>query len=569
MALRALAVLVVFCLGGAAGWWMGAVERPSPVEAPRGTADAAAAAPVRPDVAASRSVPPGSGKPPGTLLELLALDSDFAQTAALYQLAAGADAADLERLLGEVSQVPGGVDRRAAVSILYGRYADLDPAAAVDHLLRQRSIHEDVGLRAIFHAWARLDLQAAIARAEELAPSQRHHAGAVMLLARHDLRFSEQQRIAERLGIESVLRQVAARQSVDAMQVDPQGEWQRVVAEPPGPIRQHRLAAVLRAWAGLDPLAALNAVQSLPEAGTRRNLVQQVVQVWSERDPRAAMDWAMAQPPSGQRGHYLGVALRALSRSDPRSAFDLALALPAGDRDDAVGNVLGEWASADPAAAAAALARVSGETVNYSALSQVAMHYVGRDPDAATGWLATLDERRAAMATSMMFSVLGRQRPQEAARLVDDLPGALRRQASQSLVQTWAAQDPVTAARWVDDMVDPALRAEAGRALTRQWARYDVDAALRYADAIVERQEREAALLGVLESRRIEPARAEDIYADIRDEAHRRQAAQRLYMLYQQSDPDRAERFREAAGIGAPNGTGRPAASFLTEGRGP
>jgi len=551
MAMRALTVLVIFCLGGGLGLWIGGTaERPQPAGSVPAAERPERAGGPRPDAAAPpRPAAATHGQSATSLLELLALDSDFAQTAALYRLAAAADVAEVERLLDEVAQVPGGVDRRAAVSILYGRYADLDPAAAVDHLLSHRSVYQDVALRAVFHAWARLDLEAALTRAEQLSPSQRRHAGGVMLLSRHDLSAARQQRIAERLGIESVLHQVAARQSVDAMHDDPQGEWQRLVAEAPGPLRQHRLAAVLQAWAAQDPLAALNAVQSLSEVATRRMLLQQVVNTWGEQDPRAAVDWAMAQPPSGQRGQYLGTALRALARSDPRGAFDLALAQPAPDRDGVVGNVLGEWASADPAAAAAALARLPGEAVNHSALSQVAMHFVRQDPAGAAAWLVTLEERQATLAASMVFSMLGRQSPQDAAPLVDDLPGPLRRQASQSLVQSWAAQDPAAAARWVDTMADPAARSEAGRALTRQWAQYDVPAALRYAEGISDRGERDAALLGVLESRRIEPGQAEAIYRDLHDAASRRQAARRLYMLYRHSDPSRAERYRSAAGL--------------------
>jgi len=63
-----------------------------------------------------------------------------------------------------------------------------------------------------------------------------------------------------------------------------------------------------------------------------------------------------------------------------------------------------------------------------------------------------------------------------------------------------------------------------------------------------DRREREAALLGVLESRRLEPAQAEDVYADIREPAFRRAAARLMYLQYQDSDPQRAGRFAEQAG---------------------
>ena len=79
------------------------------------------------------------------------LPGDFTQSAALYVLAANSDRKGIERLLKESESIDRGSERRAAASILYQRYAELDPAAAVEHMMSSDDGFDPSWLYTVFY----------------------------------------------------------------------------------------------------------------------------------------------------------------------------------------------------------------------------------------------------------------------------------------------------------------------------------------------------------------------------------------------------------------------------------
>ena len=112
-------LLMLLC-GAAAGFTAALYLEAPPASAPEianGREPAEMPRDVEPPVPGPRDVAAGSAEP-STLAGILRIDSDFAQTAALYGLIDDMSIAELEQLIGEADSVPGASDRRAALSIL-------------------------------------------------------------------------------------------------------------------------------------------------------------------------------------------------------------------------------------------------------------------------------------------------------------------------------------------------------------------------------------------------------------------------------------------------------------------
>lgn len=541
-------------LGGAVGGYLVALSLQEP-SAPTDSADAAPQrpptvnAPRWPIQAPRTSRATVAGAEPATLADILTIDGEFEQTAALYELIRAAEREQLERLIVEADGISSASDRRGALSILYARYADLDPDTALGFLLRHGASQSGVEARALFHGWARRDLTAAVETAAELPPHLRQAAALAILMSRDELPADARQDVARRLEVEHLLGSLRMQRALDQVDRDPLAAWQTALAATDGPGRQERLMSIVNGWARREPLAAMEAVRSLANGGLKTQLQQLIVHQWGQSHPREAVDWVLSQPPSPQRGTLTATALGALAGADPRTAFDLAQSLAGRERAEAVGRVLSTWAQHDPAAAAAAAELAPGSAVRHGALFGVAAAYAREDPEGALQWVSRLDIADSGMAVSVVFNTLAQQDPMEAARRVDLLPEAARGHAVSSVASTWAQQDPAAAARWAETLADDDLRTGALVNAVQAWAGYERDAAVRFAGNLPAAAERDAALVAILQTQHHDAEFGERILERLTDPQQRATAARLLYSSLLETDPDRAERYRALGGV--------------------
>ena len=200
-----MALAAVGALGFAAGRYLGSDRPPLPFEAtfPILASSVPASIDTRTPAGTDRQ------KLPATLHEIMKLQGDFAQSAMLYIVAAGVDGQGIERLLEEAESIERDSERRAAASILYQRYAELDPVAAVDHILRREAGFDPNWLYAVFHVWARTDLEGALAHAARLDDREREMAGTAMARSRDDLPTSEREALGSKLDVRVTVRDPA------------------------------------------------------------------------------------------------------------------------------------------------------------------------------------------------------------------------------------------------------------------------------------------------------------------------------------------------------------------------
>ena len=295
---------------------------------------------------------------PGALAEIMRLHGDFAQTTALYVLASSQDRAGIERLLDEAASIRQASERRAASSILYQRYAELDPEAAVAHIMDRDADFDPTWLYGVFHTWAREDLAGAVAHSKTLDQRSRAMGGAAILRSRDDLPQADREALAAQLDVQVVQQESSA---IDIRTPEAaQRSWRAALATENRESRSMKLHSMVQAWTMEDPQAAMRAIESLEDPQLREGLLYVGVQGWAEKEPRQAVNWVLARPRSQVRMQLLTAGLSSFVMKDPSAAMDMAEELPSAERLQVLPSMFANWASIDARSAAARAERLEG-----------------------------------------------------------------------------------------------------------------------------------------------------------------------------------------------------------------
>ena len=256
-----LALTAVGVLGFAAGRYLDRDSHspPDPVTLP---VVASAGSPPSSSLQTTRGLP---RQVPGSIREILKLPGDFAQTTALYVLAASKDQAGIERLLEEAKTIDRRSEGRAAASILYERYAEIDPKAALEHMMRGDAGFDPSWLYGVFHSWARTDLDAAVAGASKLDDRSRQMAGVAIVRSRDDLTAEKRDELGSKMELQVAVRDPS---SFDLRSPKAAARaWQSAVAITDREARMGELYRLTENWARQDPRAAIRAIESLESRG--------------------------------------------------------------------------------------------------------------------------------------------------------------------------------------------------------------------------------------------------------------------------------------------------------------
>lgn len=481
-----------------------------------------------------------------------------------------ADVAALERLLDESNSLPA-AERQRIQFTAYLRYAALDPQAAVDRLLDVDA--NDLLLSVAFAAWAMQDADAALRRAESLNLVQREWASMAVW-------------------------------SVSGAHDDPQRAWQETLASKSGRARSEALRHIAHQWADAAPVDALAAINALPESHDKTAMRLTVLFEWVDEDPDAAYQWAKQQPVLD----LVPTLLMLMADDAPLKAIELAMATDAKDRQMAVTQVIGAWAEDDPRAAfewilsnqsslqdvslaakplgriaetaprqALALAERLDKTGRRLAMSTILEQWAANDAPAAAAWLDSSRGESDGKRVATIAAAYAQQRGEEAfdwvlaqapehrgdamaqvtrelakgsaqrtldlVRRIDD--PQLYAAAVGSIVSAWASEDPRAARRWIAANADDGERNALYARLYTGWALVDQAEAAANARRHGNRSERDAALAATATSvARQNPDLAERLYAEIQGDKQRRQAARYLAFWWRETDPERAERYR-------------------------
>ncbi|MDE0178140.1 MAG: hypothetical protein OXP36_06045 [Gammaproteobacteria bacterium] len=428
--------------------------------------------------AASATRPQAPSSQPKSLAAIQSLPSEFERSTALYTRLQSADMGTLEILLDEAEEL---TDPGRFKEVIYSRYVQLDPRAALDRLRGEEGDQQTL-VRTTVSAVASLDLDAALAFLDTFDKPLQSVRDILGLDGLSDARKEE---VATRFGLEPHLRRL---QGISLAKSDAAGAWQTALAIEKNAERLEMMHSVANTWFETDPSAALSALASVDTQQTG-SWKAQLLRRWVNQDPDAALQWAIEQPGSDQRDPLRLVA-GVVARHSPQAMFELAETLEPGRRDMVAEMVLHAWGRADPVAALDGLAVIDSAQLRNRVAASIVRSWANDDPRAAFDWVRT--EAPSPMRSSMLSSTLGnlgKSDPLRALSLADELDGTVRSTAIEQVLRVWGREDPRSAAAWLDSSQDTTPTAVS--AVARHYAEVDAEAAFEWVqDQSVEAQRR-------------------------------------------------------------------------------
>lgn len=499
------------------------------------------AAPVAP---APAPIPPAFPASPGaqtdveSLADVRAIASDFEQTAALYNLLRRADRTRVDDLFAEAEALRPRREGLAAKAIIYARLAELDPIAAVERALDELPGPQRY-LERVFSAWAKHDLEAALAHLPTLPPGRRASAAAGVLEVSEDL---PPERRAALAGTFSLQRRLAELEVLEDVHEDLALAWQAASAEPALNTRMLKLHAIALEWVEADPPAALAAALTLPSGQSASDLLAQMIERWATMDSEAALAWVIRQPDSPAQAEALGAVASVLAAEDPRRALSIAEQFDGAARRRMLEATFQAWASVDAPAAMAALGRMEGPGLRMQTQFGIIHSWAEADPEAAFEWARAQKQTIENMHLAIIpLQAIARSDPEQALALAEALGGARFEQALSAITGAWAGEDPQAAAAWVAAAGPQARHAAAQVAYA--YAQASPSEAIEWAERLPA-EARLLALPSVVQAIAADsPAEASDFVAAISDPAMREEASRTLVTAWAQTEPDAANRW--------------------------
>lgn len=479
-----------------------------------------------PDADARQAGGPAETRPE-SVRTLLERESGIAERAAIYQVAAHADAATLRAMLVEASQMPRSASRDLLLSALL-----------------ERVVADDVG--AGLELAAGLDLNARQATAlgltlfEALGPSTDSMAQVLAALP---------QIPARRFRLEAL-----ERWATEA----PERAYQEALAIDDRALRAGAVQRVASVWAERDLAGALAEAQLLEDDNVGRAFRSAVVRHMAEIDPAQMVAYVNAWPEHENR--LTRVVTEQLQLMEPLEALGWAEQLVGRIGEFARRTALQSWGREDPLAAFAYAESMPIGDERTQLLHSVAMGYGRQDPDAALAWVGTLIQAPTDLQASVIagiaqvdpvraldlafaeepqptngfrfargrFSMLNAvvnsalTSPDIAVTDVLERVAALssdneRRNALQRLTQVWLRNDPRSVFDWVTtegNVSDPSVFSQ----LAQNLARSDPAMAASYTDRVPAGL-RNAWIANVAQNyARLSPQKAVDWLSQFRDE---------------------------------------------------
>ncbi|MDH3647959.1 MAG: hypothetical protein OER80_14455 [Gammaproteobacteria bacterium] len=345
---------------------------------------------------------------------VLELPTDFAQTEALYIVAGRAHTAELEQLIQQAVVIADRYDRVAALDILFSRYVEIDPIAAVDYLLMIDLDVDGQIISSVFRDWARSDTNAAIATANSLVNlRQRKIAGDAVLrsVARGDpgMLNAVESQLADRHNLEYLQSEAIGIRA----NYDPQTALQEALSMKNINGRWDAIRRVGHVWARNDPVTAMDRAQSIGDLEMRRQFISSVLDRWIDDDPETAIQSLMANPNLQERNQYLQSGLRSYARSNPQHALLIASQLSGQAKNSVYQAVFSVWVQQDPEAAIQELAAMNSPNQR-SLLDHIGNGLASTNPEAALQWVKTLDADRRAQYLPNILSRMAQSDPHRA-----------------------------------------------------------------------------------------------------------------------------------------------------------
>ncbi len=445
-----------------------------------------------------------------TIEDTLALPSDFAETEALYVIAGRADSNEVQNLLHQAARIRDRSDRKAALAILFLRLTEMDPQSALA-IARTPTFNGDKSHeKAVWIAWGRLDLDAALAAAEDGDTAQKNRAAQALYSSLRSFDDEKSNRIqsvlevrpgrsarAQRLYALADESPVAAIRYIESMpsvsdrrehfawlgyhlsrtgaaeqsdyaeliqssagrqqfqqaldsydsRSDPEAALRKVLSRPMNNQRRSLAYTALHQLAKTSPEKAFEYLDQLTDPSMKRDLGMVVATALAGSDPHKALAWAREQDTSGNQ-QLLQTVVAQIAQHDPQLALSEAQTIANKQaRDQAISSVIASVAQNDPSQAVQMLEVIADPDSRTATLNQLASTWAQSDFDAAVDWVSSLDADEQRGALQQMGQNLVYANVDRAIELVQRFPAADSRRLKIQIAQNLAQKRTVEAAQ--------------------------------------------------------------------------------------------------------------------------
>ncbi len=413
---------------------------------------------------------------------VLELPSDFAQTEALYTVAGRASRTGLEQLILQSIDIINRFDRSAALNILFSRYAELDPEAAVEFLVSLNLDIDDQVFSTVFEAWAKFDINGAVAGANQLTNvRQRKRAGRAVLMATSRYHQSLMNQVAADLEDKHELGRIQGEAIAIRANNDPRSAMQEAMAVDGMQGRWSAVLQVASVWARQDPAGALQFTGEISHENIRRQFVSTVLRRWIQDDALQAMQYINAHPDVSEREELLQLGLGVYAQVQPQDALTMASQLSGHAKTQALHQVLSQWAKDDIDAAMGAINALDDSSQRSTLVAMVGQSVAQQSTDKAIAWLEGLDHESRSTQMAAILQQIAQQDPRRALEYALTNTSENDRARTLSTVMQYAIMsDPAAAQDYLGQMPSSTERDGLYRQLAGQMARKDGEAALQW-----------------------------------------------------------------------------------------
>ncbi len=214
--------------------------------------------------------------------------------------------------------------------------------------------------------------------------------------------------------------------------------------------QQSARSAALNRWAKLDAQAALDYVRLMPPGEPRSHAQHTVATAYARVEPEAALAWAMNREATGHFS-MVNTVLTSISVNEPELALQLTSELESPQaRSEALIHMTYQLADAGKFSAVAShIKNIEDPDMRAIALDSLGMSWMAADPDVALEWL--LDHVPSMSEAELQQAVYGfiSNNPRRGAALFDSIPDRARPAWAAAVAQGYAGRDPEAASEWV------------------------------------------------------------------------------------------------------------------------
>ncbi len=497
-----------------------------------------------------------------TIGDVLALPTDFARREALYVLAGRSSSSELQDLLFQAVSIDDVYERGSTIRTLLSRLIELDPLSAL--AIAESPAVSGVGefTRHTWYYWAKLDFAAALDEASRRRSDSAQLARSLYLAVSAE-DTAEQEQIKTALGhgpsrqtvstwarvlyaesppraagyiegLESEDQQYSAVQSVAyyvagvspedgglfasyLLTDDLRRYYQRTLMTQYAALDADRAVQMVfsdksaqnnikiidiaaRRLAGVD-LDRLDELIEILGGQNRTTAINAASSVLEEGDPILALQWFTAHRQTYQGPFAYNRLISRIAEDNPQRAVEEALKLSRPEqRNSAIAAVAFVMLEEDPIRAFSVLDSISNTGTKKSKTSNLFMAWLGEDEANAMAWYKALPaDERAGLFSSLPS--MGRQKPEQAVRLMAMLPENEARSLRRSLVFELAQREDFDASmeflkQFEAEPDYPALKAQVLSTL----ARSDAERALQIAQQEPDGESKDFVLVAISES---------------------------------------------------------------------